>query len=391
MDNRVYWIWMQHALRAGSTKPGRIFKRYGSARAFYESGRESWLLDGMFTQRELEHLSSFSLDQAQAQLETVLKLGQSVLCLDDPAYPVLLREISSPPCVLYYKGELPPADALCIAMVGTRNASPDGLAAANLLSYGLAEQGAVVVSGGAVGIDSACHKGALRAGGTTVCVLGCSIDYPYLMRNASLREAISHNGVLLSEYPPQTPPFSRSFPIRNRILSGLSVGTVVVEAAAKSGTMITVNAALDQGRDVFAVPGSVMNAAAQGVNRLIREGAKPVTCAQDILDEYPGRLTPVPHHPAEQENFNLPPAEQPKEQRVKALPEEESAVQESIDLSELSTQGAALLSAMEKEPRHIAELAKKAGLPVSLALSAATELELLRLARSCSGGRYQKL
>ena len=124
------------------------------------------------------------------------------------------------------------------------------------------------------------------------------------------------------------------------------------------------NAALDQGRDVFAVPGSVMNAAAQGVNRLIREGAKPVTCAQDILDEYPGRLMPVPHHPAEQENFNLPPAEQPKEQRVKALPEEESAVQESIDLSELSTQGAALLSAMEKEPRHIAELAKKAGLPV---------------------------
>ena len=175
MDNRVYWIWIQHALRAGSTKPARIFKRYGSAREFYESGRESWLLDGMFTQRELEHLNSFSLDQAQAQLETALKLGQSVLCLDDPAYPILLREISSPPCVLYYKGELPPADALCIAMVGTRNASPDGLAAANLLSYGLAEQGAVVVSGGAVGIDSACHKGALRAGGTTVCVLGCSM------------------------------------------------------------------------------------------------------------------------------------------------------------------------------------------------------------------------
>ena len=374
-DKRSYWVWLQHALGAGSTKPSRILEMHESLEEFYESGRQGWLLDGIFTPRELENLDSYTLDQAEAQLEFTEKLGQQVLCPEDAGYPALLRQTVSPPCALYVKGQLPPEEALCIAMVGTRKASPAGLSAANSIAYSLAKQGAVVVSGGALGIDSACHTGALRAGGKTVCVLGCGIDYNYLMKNASLREAVSHSGALVSEYPPNTPASANSFPIRNRIISGLSAGTVVVEAAAKSGSLITVGFALEQGRDVFAVPGAVTSLVSQGTNSLIREGAKPVTCAEDILEEYPSffpRCRREERCPAV-----LPPDP----------PEEEPA---PLPVPQLSPEGEALYRALGREPAHLSQLAAQAGLSMGAALGAVTELELGGLVHSYSGRRYSR-
>lgn len=375
-DSRLYWLWLQHALGPGSTKPRKLLAHYGSVQNCYESGPESWKLAGIFTPVERKRMAEGTLEQADAQLRFAQSLGQSVICPDQPEFPILLREIPSPPCVLYYKGTLPPADALCIAMVGTRRATPDGLAAADRLSYSLAKAGVVVVSGGALGIDSACHRGALRAGGKTLCILGCGIDYNYLMKNAPLRETISQNGALISEYPPNTPSSVHSFPIRNRLISGLCAGTVVVEAAKKSGALITVSAAIEQGRDVFAVPGAMVNEAARGANELIREGAKPVMSAQDILEEYPGCYW----EETEKEN----------RQSMPEVPTEQAEPEFSKTPEALSPNAEKLYQALRANPRHITELAWDAGLSVNHALAAVTELELCGRVHSFSGRRYSR-
>lgn len=409
-DNRIYWIWMQQVFGAGSIKPRRILERYGSAREFCEAGRESWLQDGLFTSAELDRLSRGTLDKAQAQLALAERLGQSVICPDQPEFPVLLREIPALPCAIYYKGELPPPDALCIAMVGTRKATRDGMDAAGQLSFDLARKGVVIVSGGALGIDSASHIGALRAGGRTLCVLGCGLDYKYLMQNASLRETIAQNGAVLSEFPPGTSPSRKTFPIRNRLISGLCAGTVVVEAPEKSGALITASTALEQGRDVFAVPGTILNPEARGVNRMIRDGAKPALCAEDILEEYPGcTLEPVKTKAGLAIELPEPPSQSGRSS-VKTLAhektpvsvqapgmsvhEEESAVsagdQTVPDPKMLSPDAGSLYAVLEREPRHISELSHSAGLPLNRALSAMTELELGGWARSFSGRRFSR-
>lgn len=216
LDRRAYWIWLQHALQAGSSKPRHILESFGSIEDFYRAGRQEWGLLGIFTQRELSAMREYPLQEAQAQLAYCAQMGQTVLTPEDGEYPFLLRQIHNPPAVLYVQGELPDfAEVPAISIVGTRKATLVGKRVAHSLGYGLAKGGAVVVSGGALGIDTAAHKGALLAGGKTVCVLGCGIDYPYLAANTSLREAISHSGALLSEYPPGTPALRNHFPIRN--------------------------------------------------------------------------------------------------------------------------------------------------------------------------------
>lgn len=210
----------------------------------------------------------------------------SVCTPTDEVYPSLLREIFSPPPVLFYRGRLEP-QAPRLAMVGARRASAYGRHVAEEIAAALAEQGVTVVSGAARGIDTASHKGAL-AKGRTVAVLGCGLDIVYPRENARLLAEIAEAGAVLSEYPPGTRPLAPFFPARNRIISGLSRGTLVVEAAEKSGSLITAELALSEGRDVFAVPGSIYSAVSCGCHRLIQEGAKLVTSAADILADYRG-------------------------------------------------------------------------------------------------------
>lgn len=255
LDKRAYWVWLQHALGAGSSKQNRILTGYRTLSDFYAAGMEGWLLEGYFTHSELEKLNSFSASDAAALIEYSEKIGQRVVTPECNGYPELLRHIHNPPCALYVKGTLPDfSEAVSISVVGTRKATATGIATAHSFSFELAKQGAVVVSGGALGIDTAAHKGALQAGGKTVCVLGCGIDFNYLISNVSLRAAIANSGAVVSEYPPHTQAANSNFPIRNRIISGLSLGTLVVEAAGRSGSLITADYALEQGRDVFAVP-----------------------------------------------------------------------------------------------------------------------------------------
>ena len=379
-DPRCYWLWLQHALGAGSSKPARILETYPGVREFYKAGRQSWLMEGYFSQKELYRLSSWSVSEAAAALEFAVKTGETVLTPDDEGYPELLRQIPAYPCALYVKGKIPDLESHPpIAIVGTRRATATGRTAARSIAFGLAKEGSAVISGGALGIATAAHKGALQAGGKTVCVLGCGIGADYLMVNASLREVIAQNGALVSEYPPDTQAMSSNFPIRNRIISGLSVGTLVVEAACRSGSLITSNYAADQGRDVFAVPADILNPVSAGVNKLIKDGAKPVCRAEDILEEYSGRYA---------EKIKLDGGAPDDMIKVNDAPAPEPADENDGGAEELSEDARAVRGALSRSPEHISHIAEKTGLPSARLLSALTELELCGFVQTFSGGRY---
>ena len=206
--------------------------------------------------------------------------------MKDPSYPPLLKTIYDPPYLLYYRGNLPAESDLCIAMVGSRRATPYGRYVAETIAWDLAKQEVWVVSGLARGIDAWSHLGCLQAGGKTAAILGCGLDIVYPQEHLVLCQRIAENGAVISEYPLGTPPYPQHFPARNRIISGFCRGVIVVEAAEKSGSLITADFALEQGRDVFAVPGPVTSAMSSGTHRLIKQGAKLIDSAADVLEEY---------------------------------------------------------------------------------------------------------
>ena len=384
LDPRAYWIWLQRALGAGSGKAARIWREYPSLRDFYCAGAHEWRLMGLFSAREVEGLSSCPLEDAAQVLQSCARRGQTVTTLDMPEYPEPLRQIPNPPCVLYVQGVLPDFSSRpAVAIVGTRHASAAGRQAAFQISSGLGRAGAVVVSGGAKGIDAAAHQGALSGGGVTVCVLGCGIDYPYLLDQKPMRDAIREHGALLSEYPPETPPSKTSFPIRNRIISGLSDGVLVVEAAGKSGSLITARFAADQGRDVFAVPGGISQPGSLGVNHLIQSGAKLVTCAHDVLEEY---FTRYPNTIKKLPREESCPAPAPA--TAGPFPAEEAPAPEPLPEGAFSPAAAAVYRALTEQPRPMDEIAAASGLPVPELFAAVTELELAGRIRQHSGRRY---
>lgn len=240
------------------------------------------------------------IEPAQAELvknplrrearERVTQLGATVITLADEDYPALLREIPDPPLTLHFRGDLALLREPCVAVVGSRRASPYGVNAAERLARDLTGAGAVVVSGLARGIDGAAHSAALDARGRTIAILGSGIDVVYPRSHQSLYRRITREGLVLSEFPPGTAPTPENFPIRNRIISGISLGTIIVEATGRSGSLITARTAAEQGREVFAVPGSIFSAGSEGPNRLIQYGAKLVHDITDVLEELPGAL-----------------------------------------------------------------------------------------------------
>jgi len=218
--------------------------------------------------------------------EQVIKNRAEIISINDRRYPLNLKNIHRAPPVIYVKGKLPDTSFLHIAVVGTRKATIYGKQVARKISFDLASQSTVIVSGLARGIDSSAHSGALEAGGKTIAVLGCGIDIVYPRENKRLFDKICEEGAVITEFPLGTPPAKQNFPARNRIISGLSSGVLVVESPRKGGALITADFALEQGRDVFAVPGSILSKTGEGSNNLIKEGAKLVESAEDILEEY---------------------------------------------------------------------------------------------------------
>lgn len=288
MSDVRYWLWLSLRLSPGSSAIDTVLNHYSfDAKLIFKADRAELAKIPGLKNDVIDALADKSLDETRDIYSWCMTQNIGLLAYDSPLYPERLRSIVHPPVLLYYKGKLPNFDqSVCIATVGTRKISEYGQREGYIISRDLAMAGAVVVSGMARGIDSICHRGALDAGGHTVAVLGCGINRVYPPENGALMDEISLSGTLLTEYKPDTPPIGSNFPVRNRIISGLCQGTLVVEADQHSGALITARTASQQGRDLFALPGKVDEQNSQGPNSLIKEGAKMVTSARDILVEY---------------------------------------------------------------------------------------------------------
>ena len=389
MSALKYWLWLTEL--AGLTNQTRLalLRHFPSPEDAYYADPEEVLLTEGITRAQAELLKNKDLSAADRVLADCQRLDIRLLTLQDAAYPGRLKNIYDPPCLLYVRGRLPVFDEeAAVAVVGTRDCTPYGIACAEKLGYGLAAAGAVVVTGLARGIDSAAARGARRAGGTVAAVVANGLDVRYPPESRYLYEDVAAAGVLMSEYPPGTEPARRHFPVRNRILSGLSVATVVVEAPARSGALITAGTALEQGRDVFAVPGPVDAPASVGCNRLIRDGAGVAAEAWDILREYEARF-PDKLRPCGAERRPAVLGYQAR-QRQEAKPVPPSVSLSRSDLSLTDDQIALLRALPEEGPMLADDLIELTGIPTRRVLSALTVLEIEQLVIQHSGKRYTR-
>ena len=391
------WLWLSTRAGLRTGEAAALARRFGGPRAVYCADPKEFEL--LRLPMELRRsLVDKSLDGVERILEHCDRLGIDIITLQDASYPERLRHIDDPPAVLYRKGRSFPLDQeVAVAVVGARRCTPYGTNLAAQLGNDLARRGAVVVSGIAQGIDSAALRAALRAGGRVVSVLGGGIDVVYPSSSADLFREIGVRGMLLSEYPPGTPTQGPHYPVRNRIISGVSLGTAVVEAGGKSGALITARLSLDQNRDVFAFPGAVGAPMSEGPNRLIQKGeAKPVFSAEDILEEYenvyPGRLTPREAlKPTRAKQTEIPRKEsrkpaQPMEE-VDKVPERAYSTFRVEDAGFTDDEKAVLL-ALGAESLHPDELAERSGIPARRVLSALTLLEMRGCVQSAPGNMF---
>jgi len=287
MADLRYWLWLSQLNKLSPRNALRYLRAFPSVKALYLAPEEKLRQVDGASYAEVRALCNKDLSQAERIEETCRQKGVTVICLPDADYPDRLRSIDDPPLVLYIRGKLPPVDdRLCIGVVGTRKCTDYGRETASSVAGGLAAKGGVIVTGLAEGIDSAAAVGALRAHGQVIAVLGTGVDVVYPAWNTKLQETVGKVGALVSEYPPGTRATRFSFPQRNRIISGLSMGVAVVQAPVRSGSLITAARAQEQGRDVFVVPGAVDDPSFQGSNDLIRDGAILIRSSEDVLEEY---------------------------------------------------------------------------------------------------------
>ena len=389
MSALKYWLWLTELRGLKNQTRLALLRHFGTPeQVFFADDGEILLTEGI-TRADLAILENHSLETADRILADCQRLGIRILTIQDAEYPSRLKNIYDPPCLLYIKGRLPAFDeTVAVAVVGTRDCTPYGIQCAEKLSYGLTNGGAVVVSGLAKGIDAAASRGALRAGGITAAVLGNGLDVYYPAESRYLYEDVAAAGALISEYPPGTEPAKHHFPARNRIISGLCLATLVVEAPERSGALITAETANEQGRDVFAVPGPIDAPASVGCNRLIRDGAGLVSDAWDILQEYEARFPEkLREHEAK---------EQPKTLGYQARQKEEpKVVPPTLSLSRgdvtLTDDQIALLRILsDEEPALVDDLIEQTEIPTRRVLSALTVLEIENLVQQHSGKRYTR-
>ena len=399
MNYDLYWIWMSCGLGAGASCLDLVsYYEWNPQEIYGSTFNEIYSLD-VITKRQVEKLKSFSLEKAQEILDTVNANGWKIVTPSSECYPHNLISLQDLPLVLYVDGdETVLTNDLAASIVGARKASDYGNSVARALSSALSSKGFTIVSGGALGIDSAAHQGALDENGKTICVLGCGLGTNYLVSNKALRDEIVKNGALVTEFPPFTPADRTTFPLRNRIISGMTLGTIVVEAGEKSGSLITARCALEQGRDVFAVPGDLVSSSFLGTNNLIRSGATPVFSPNDVLEayyfRYHNKLTDKERF-ADDEIIKraqkyLTTQETPKPE-VKEKPKAVKVVEKiKTELPDYLTENARkVYSVLGENPKHIDEIINDCGLSTDKTLSAITELEIYGLVTQLSGRRYK--
>lgn len=402
MSNLKDWLWLSALRGVGRTVKLRLLGQLGTPEAIRWAD-EVELAQAEADRRTIDAIQSgASTEEADRILGDCHRLGLRILTIQDTEYPDRLKSIYDPPLLLYVQGRMPVMDEeVAIAMVGTRDCSPYGILAAETLSHAMAKQGALIVSGLARGVDAAAHRGALLAGGLTAAVLGNGHDVIYPPENRRLYEDIAASGVILSEYPPGTRPEGRNFPVRNRIISGLCLATVVVEAPFGSGALITAETALEQGRDVFAVPGPITARTSQGANRLIRDGAGVAGESWDVLREYAGRFphklrcvhveTPKTVGYGAREAAAAREAAQAAAREVPVVQEEEEPALPPLRLldSGLTDDQIAILRCLrELGTAQVDDIIEATQIPARRALSALTLLELEEQVRQESGKRF---
>lgn len=384
MNDQIYWIWLSMALGAGA-RTDLVLSAFPQPGTLYETDRAGRLLSGAFTRSQLDRLDQTPLRDAETAADVCRRNGWKIYTPQTPGYPDLLRTLPDQPLVLFCDGDLDFLNQrVAVGVVGTRKPTVESTRVARRLCAEMAAAGAVIVSGGALGIDSAAHEGALLGGGKTVCVMGCGLGTDYLRENAPLRREIRQNGAVISEYPPFAPTSRATFPIRNRLISGMSSGVLVVEAGEKSGSLITARRANEQGREVFAIPGSVLTTAYKGVNSLIRDGAKAVTCAEDVIAPfalmYPDRLNPAAIGELPQTLTAAPqtqaaaPAAPKKVKKVPAAP--------------LDPDAARVYNLFAQTPLHPDEISAATGLPPARLIPVLLQLTLADLIAPAEGGCY---
>ena len=286
-DEELHWLALRMIPGLGTRKIGVLIEKFRTPQAIFRASRTELEISGLNGAVAQSVASGCSFEEAAEQQDKMRAAGAVVITLGDPAYPELLRQIFDPPPVLFARGDTALLNTLAVAVVGTRRPTAYGTAVAERLSGDLARAGLTIVSGMARGIDTAAHRGTLAAGGKTIAVLGCGVDVVYPSENRKLAGEIAAYGLIISEFPMGSVAFPQNFPIRNRIVSGLSVGLLVVEGAQYSGSAITAKLALDQGRELFAVPGNVTSKLSWGPNLLIKQGAKLVQDWNDVIIDLP--------------------------------------------------------------------------------------------------------
>lgn len=356
MEERAFWVGLNLVKGIGAVRFGKLLDYFGDARSAWEAHPDQWRAAGL----PENVVENFIATRQRASLENIWERLQReeirLITWEDEDYPNRLQKIATPPPVLYARGELLDKDQWSIAVVGTRRVTAYGQQVTEDVAAFLARSGVTVVSGLASGVDTIAHRAALAAGGRTIAVLGSGVDVIYPPENRNLAKEILPHGALISDYPPGTPPEAGNFPPRNRIISGLSIAVVVVEAGTRSGALITANFAAEQGREVFAVPGKIYAPQSKGPNRLLRDGAHPLLSPEDLLKAL--NLTMVTEH---------------QQARV-VLPE---------DATE-----AALFNVLSFEPMHVDEVGMRAGLPIEKVTATLALMELKGMVRQVGSMQY---
>jgi len=356
LENRLFWIGLNLVKGIGSVRFKALLEHFGDAETAWHASSEELRSLGI-SSRIISNLikirSGVSLEKIR---ENIQSSGITVLTWEDETYPRRLRDLSQSPPVLYIRGELTPQDDWAVAIVGTRRITGYGHQVTERITTKLVHAGITIVSGLARGVDGVAHKAAIEAGGRTLAVLGCGVDKIYPPEHRALYEKIIQNGAIISDYPPGTPPEASNFPPRNRIISGLSRATVVVEAGNRSGALITAEFAAEQGREVFAVPGSVLSPQSRGTNNLIQQGARVLLTPQDIL-----------------ETLDLTRIVEQNDARI-VLP---------ANATESS-----LYNILSHEPKHVDEIRNETNFSIELVSSTLALMELKGMVRQVGGMRY---
>ncbi len=398
-----HWIWLTQCKGIGTLGCARLLRMFGTAERIYELTEAQCKKTEGFDKRWLEGILDKDTSEAEGILQDCDNQNIQILVYSDSAYPERLRNIVDPPAVLYYKGTLPDFDQeAVIGIVGTRRCSAYGMLQAKQFSNLIANSGGIVVSGGARGIDTMALSGALDSLMPVVCVLGCGVDVVYPKENNRLFQAVCQHGCVMSEYPPRTQALPGHFPVRNRIISGLSVGVLVVEAPEKSGALITANLALEQGRDVYTIPANIGAKHGAGSNRLLQEGAMAVLDGWEVLENYihlfPEKLSDGRSRKSIQTLYQTRfgaslPVYSPITQLDGVTPKivEKPPIKAEVDTKNLSAEEQTVLGVMETEPLHSDVIIERSALPPARVLATLTMLQIKGKVVKLGGNYYKCL